>query len=326
MKKTFLVLPLALLVSGAVNAATDNTFYAGARLGNSFYDLKHSEGINLDNENLAGGVFMGYKVTPWFALETGYTHLGSTTVEGTDAKVRIQGADILAKFSYNVTENVDLYVKGGTYYYDAHSKNLGSEKSHGWTGTAGLGMDYFITKNLSAGLDYQYYHDIKLGSDKTDVHFVGATLAYHWGAPAPVVAPEVVYVDQVSVAKIEELKLTVPFAFDSTTITAGDASKLAPFEERLNTYPDATITVVGHTDSTGSEAYNQKLSQERAEAVAQALRTHLNVGADRVLSEGRGELDPIASNDTAEGRSENRRVDIIVPELNVETVTQVVAE
>ncbi len=51
MKKTFLVLPLALLVSGAVNAATDNPFYAGARLGNSFYDIKDStNNIDLDNK------------------------------------------------------------------------------------------------------------------------------------------------------------------------------------------------------------------------------------------------------------------------------------
>ena len=323
MKKTFLVLPLALLVSGAVNAATDNPFYAGARLGNSFYDIKDStNNIDLENKNLSGGVFAGYQITPWFAAEVGYTNLGSATDKNSEGKFTAQGADLVGKYSYAINDKIDVFAKLGVFYYDWNAKNGATGSDNGFASTAGVGAEYYINNNVSTRIEYQYYKDV----GGADIQFAGVSLAYHWGAPAPVIAPEVVYVDQVSVAKIEELKLTVPFAFDSTTITAGDASKLAPFEERLNQYPDATITVVGHTDSTGPEAYNQKLSQERAEAVASALRTHLNVGADRVLSEGRGELDPIAPNDTAEGRSENRRVDIIVPELNIETVTQVVAQ
>ncbi|PSW30365.1 hypothetical protein C9J19_03740 [Photobacterium phosphoreum] len=323
MKKTFLVLPLALLVSGAVNAATDNPFYAGARLGNSFYDIKDStNNIDLENKNLSGGVFAGYQITPWFAAEVGYTNLGSATDKNSEGKFTAQGADLVGKYSYAINDKIDVFAKLGVFYYDWNAKNGATGSDNGFASTAGVGAEYYINNNVSTRVEYQYYKDV----GGADIQFAGVSLAYHWGAPAPVVAPEVVYVDQVSVATIEELKLTVPFAFDSTQITAGDASKLAPFEERLNAYPDATITVVGHTDSTGPEAYNQKLSQERAEAVASALRTHLNVGADRVLSEGRGELDPIASNDTAEGRSENRRVDIIVPELNIETVTQVVAQ
>ena len=323
MKKTFLVLPLALLVSGAVNAATDNPFYAGARLGNSFYDIKDStNNIDLENKNLSGGVFAGYQITPWFAAEVGYTNLGSATDKNSEGKFTAQGADLVGKYSYAINDKIDVFAKLGVFYYDWNAKNGATGSDNGFASTAGVGAEYYINNNVSTRVEYQYYKDV----GGADIQFAGVSLAYHWGAPAPVVAPEVVYVDQVSVATIEELKLTVPFAFDSTTITAGDASKLAPFEERLNTYPDATITVVGHTDSTGPEAYNQKLSQERAEAVAKELRAHLNVGEDRVLSEGRGELDPIASNDTAEGRSENRRVDIIVPELNIETVTQVVAQ
>ncbi|WP_279143882.1 OmpA family protein [Photobacterium phosphoreum] len=323
MKKTFLVLPLALLVSGAVNAATDNPFYAGARLGNSFYDIKDStNNIDLENKNLSGGVFAGYQITPWFAAEVGYTNLGSATDKNSKGKFTAQGADLVGKYSYAINDKIDVFAKLGVFYYDWNAKNGATGSDNGFASTAGVGAEYYINNNVSTRVEYQYYKDV----GGADIQFAGVSLAYHWGAPAPVVAPEVVYVDQVSVATIEELKLTVPFAFDSTQITAGDASKLAPFEERLNAYPDATITVVGHTDSTGPEAYNQKLSQERAEAVAKELRAHLNVGEDRVLSEGRGELDPIASNDTAEGRSENRRVDIIVPELNIETVTQVVAQ
>jgi outer membrane protein OmpA-like peptidoglycan-associated protein len=68
---------------------------------------------------------------------------------------------------------------------------------------------------------------------------------------------------------------------------------------------------VGHTDSTGSEQYNMKLSQQRAQAVAQFL-TGRGVDSQRVLTWGRGESQPIATNDTEAGRAENRRVDVVI--------------
>ncbi|HIF9062238.1 TPA: OmpA family protein [Photobacterium damselae] len=316
MKKSLMILPLALLVSAAANAATDNPFYAGARIGNAFYDSNN----NLDNNNLAGGVFAGYQVAPWFAVEAGYTNLGSVTNEDTGAKFRTQGADIVGKYSYAINDKIDVFGKLGTYYYDVHTKNANGEKDHGWAGTAGVGAEYYINKNLSTAIEYQYYHEVA----GADIHFAGVSLAYHWGAPAPVVA-EPVYVDQVSVETLEELKLAVPFAFDSSALSAGDRAKLAPFEQRLQAQDAAQIYVVGYTDSKGSEAYNQKLSVKRADAVAEALRSVMNVDGSRIIAEGRGESNPVASNATAEGRAQNRRVEIISPSIDVETVTQVLA-
>ncbi|MHA6608513.1 OmpA family protein [Photobacterium damselae] len=322
MKKTLMILPLALLVSAAANAANDNPFYAGARIGASIYDTG-SNSFSVDDKNLAGGAFLGYQIAPWFAVEAGYTHLGSATrTEGpaTGAKFRTQGADIVGKFSYGLTENFDLFAKAGTYYYDTHTKNLGDEKDHGWVATGGVGAEYFINKNLSTALEYQYYNDVA----GADIHYAGVSLTYRWGAPAPVVV-EPVYVDQVSVETLEELKLAVPFAFDSTELSAGDRAKLAPFEQRLQAQDAAQIYVVGYTDSKGSEAYNQKLSVKRADAVAEALRSVMNVDSSRIIAEGRGESNPVASNATAEGRAQNRRVEIISPSIDVETVTQVIA-
>ncbi|HIF9550653.1 TPA: OmpA family protein [Photobacterium damselae] len=320
MKKSLMILPLALLVSAAANAATDNPFYAGARIGASIYDTG-SNSYSVDDKNLAGGAFLGYQIAPWFAVEAGYTHLGSATrTEGpaTGAKFRTQGADIVGKYSYAINDKIDVFGKLGAYYYDVHTKNLADTKDHGWAGTAGVGAEYYLTNNLSTAVEYQYYNDVA----GADIHFAGVSLAYHWGAPAPVVA-EPVYVDQVSVETLEELKLAVPFAFDSTELSAGDRAKLAPFEQRLQAQDAAQIYVVGYTDSRGSEAYNQKLSVKRAEAVAEALRSVMNVDGSRIIAEGRGESNPVASNDTAEGRAQNRRVEIISPSIDVETVTQV---
>lgn len=85
----------------------------------------------------------------------------------------------------------------------------------------------------------------------------------------------------------------------------GEVAKLATF---MGQYADTVVTVEGHTDSQGSEAYNQKLSQSRADAVKAALITKYGIAADRVNAIGYGESKPIADNMTAAGREQNRRV------------------
>lgn len=84
-----------------------------------------------------------------------------------------------------------------------------------------------------------------------------------------------------------------------------DIGNLAKF---MNQYANTVVTVEGHTDSQGSDAYNKTLSQSRAEAVKQALITKYNISADRVNAVGLGEAKPISDNTTATGREENRRV------------------
>lgn len=85
----------------------------------------------------------------------------------------------------------------------------------------------------------------------------------------------------------------------------GEVAKLATF---MNQYADTVVTVEGHTDSQGSDAYNQKLSQSRADSVKASLITKYGIGADRVKAIGYGEAKPVADNATAPGREQNRRV------------------
>jgi outer membrane protein OmpA-like peptidoglycan-associated protein len=77
----------------------------------------------------------------------------------------------------------------------------------------------------------------------------------------------------------------------------------------LNEYKSTLVTTAGHTDSTGSEEHNMELSRNRALAVAQYLQGQ-NVALERLAATGYGETRPIASNDTPEGRAQNRRVEI----------------
>ncbi|NML94458.1 OmpA family protein [Novosphingobium olei] len=105
----------------------------------------------------------------------------------------------------------------------------------------------------------------------------------------------------------------VTFDTDSTAIKPAFRDTLDRVAQSLTDYPNSLIDVYGYTDSTGSDAYNQQLSERRAQAVASYLSSR-GVSASRIRSQGFGESQPVASNDTVEGRAANRRVEIkIVP-------------
>jgi outer membrane protein OmpA-like peptidoglycan-associated protein len=107
----------------------------------------------------------------------------------------------------------------------------------------------------------------------------------------------------------------VTFAVDSATISPSFQSTLDRIAGSLVTYPDSLIDVYGHTDSTGSDSYNQTLSERRAKAVSDYL-TMRGVSGARVRYQGFGEQYPVASNDTAEGRARNRRVEIKITPIS----------
>jgi len=102
------------------------------------------------------------------------------------------------------------------------------------------------------------------------------------------------------------------FSARNEEISAGAHNDLNQVADALKQQPaDTTFHVQGYTDSTGSDAENQKLSTKRAQAVAERLE-QAGIASSRIRSEGRGEADPIASNDSEEGRAANRRVEIVV--------------
>ena len=101
------------------------------------------------------------------------------------------------------------------------------------------------------------------------------------------------------------------FATDSAQVSPSIRSDLAVLADNLGRYRDSNVQVIGHTDNTGSAAYNQDLSERRARAVTSILMSY-GVPASRLTAIGRGEDSPIASNLTPEGRAQNRRVDIVI--------------
>ncbi len=106
-------------------------------------------------------------------------------------------------------------------------------------------------------------------------------------------------------------KSDVLFDVDSAILKPGGNDEITRVAKVLNQYPQTSIQVAGYTDSTGSESYNLKLSQRRAEVVKTAL-TAQGVGPARITTIGFGEAKPIASNATEAGRQLNRRVEITI--------------
>ena len=103
----------------------------------------------------------------------------------------------------------------------------------------------------------------------------------------------------------------VTFASNQSSINPGFYATLDDVAAVLNRYDQSIVDIIGHADSAGAEDYNLNLSRQRASSVAQYLVSR-NVLADRLYVDGRGESEPVATNATAEGKAQNRRVEILI--------------
>lgn len=121
--------------------------------------------------------------------------------------------------------------------------------------------------------------------------------------------PANVVVDETGCEKVIVLRdLGVNFAFDSYKVSPSYANEIRKVADFMAQYPNYKVVLMGHTDSLGKEAYNQKLSEKRAMAVKNAL-VGFGVENSRISTIGYGEMKPVATNKTKEGRAENRRVE-----------------
>ncbi len=111
----------------------------------------------------------------------------------------------------------------------------------------------------------------------------------------------------------------VLFEFNKSDLKAGAARNLQPLVKALNENPEQQVIVEGHTDNVGSEDYNITLSEKRAQSVKDYL-TSEGIDGERIDTDGLGYEFPVASNDTAAGRQQNRRVEIVLPEVEAEDI------
>ncbi|MBN1142367.1 MAG: OmpA family protein [Deltaproteobacteria bacterium] len=176
---------------------------------------------------------------------------------------------------------------------------------------AGAGLGQAIGRNTESTL-------IGAGIGAAVGALAGGSIGYYMDKQEEAMRQQLAGVESASIQRSADVlavtfKSEAWFDFDSANLKAGGYTELQRVATVLNQYPQTTIQIAGHTDSVGSEVYNQQLSERRAMAAKNAL-AGFNVNPARMTTIGYGESQPVADNKTEAGRQLNRRVQItIVP-------------
>lgn len=323
---------LAVIISAALAMASTTAIadvYVGGKIGASWLDDACLDNtVCEENSNPTLGAYLGYQAYDWLALELGYDSLGDFTGAGLNDQ-HVDAITFAPKFNFSVSEALALYVKAGGAYVD-----YGSKDDFSYLGAAGI--EWLANENASLRLEYQSLTDINNDIIRAMANTVTLGLSYKFGGgktePAPVVTPAPVkeeievQAEPVSEKSEPEAISTVTetvsaqhlagsnFANDSAELSAQAVIQLDELVTFLTMHPQATVEITGHTDSVGTEKYNQAMSEKRAQAVADVL-VEKGIDKSRVMVSGEGETNPIASNETSQGRQLNRRVEIIIPQF-----------
>jgi OOP family OmpA-OmpF porin len=302
-----------------------------------------------DTKKVGNKLYLGKGLGKHFAVEGGYFNLSrhythTDRTEGpplginTNTVFRGFNMDLLAKMP--IGQRWEIYGRLGVHYSEYEVSNSGTNTYVAAAGGAeiterslnpkvGLGIEYKFNEAWSTRLEAERYRMDKTVALRRDVDLYSLNLIYKFGRPAakaaPVYvapAPEPVVVAQpapVVVAPVQPVPVSEKatfsaealFDFDKSVVKAEGRAALDGLLVQLQGMDTEVMVTVGHTDSVGTDAYNQKLSMRRAEAV-KAYLVSKGVDASRVYTEGKGESQPIADNKTAAGRQQNRRVTVEV--------------
>lgn len=320
---------LGALVAIAPRAATAEEFQ-GRWFGG--VDLGVMEPLNaLDRYVQTGGSlapFIGYKFFDDKDLQLNLGLMGELQMIGGGASpcngcLKGQNDNDMWALSYLAGPRISLPVGPLEFYGDilgggmtgfASSPSAISDTSGGFQ--TGGGINYNINDNVGIGLfgnwsrQYQRVHHVG------DVRFVttGIELMVQQSPPAPPPPPAPAAPPPPPAAVPMKKKIVlrgVNFDFDKSNIRADAVPILEQACKTLKEEPSIDVSCQGHTDSVGTDAYNQALSVRRANSVRNWL-VKCGIPASRLTAKGFGESQPVASNDTAEGRAQNRRTELVV--------------
>lgn len=318
MKKLAVAVSTALLIASTSASAQ---FYLGAKAGGSWVDDLCSTGP-CDDSSWALGSFLGYEFTDNFGLEAGLDTLGEITGSGyKDAG--LSAYSLAPRFSMPVSDVIDVYAKLGGAYAE-----FGNKSDSSFLGA--LGATYSLFPSLDLQLEYSRLTDVDIDIANISGDMLTLGFSTKFGGsdePTPEPVQEVMVAEPVVEEVVEEAVVVTPvlktysakvdsgnFALNSAELKSETQMLLNELVQFMEQYPQSVVSVTGYTDSTGAAEYNQALSERRAQAVADAVIAQ-GIAPSRVTVSGGGESNPIASNETREGRAENRRVELEVPEF-----------
>ena len=296
------------------------------------YQVALDDGYNDSNpKGAVFGIYSGLQFTPSWSWDVGYQYHDEFKVDVTSVNVKTWLIESALRYDWYLQDNLSLYGRLGAAYWDMEKtqNSLTNRDATGFSPLGEVGVNYKFNPNVRLSTGYQYIDSIgQSNTGRYDSYGLLVNLTYTFGGtkqpalfevePAPFIddipAKEAVTVETPPEIRVFKPKTTINvlFGFDSSEPSHEFIDQLTEVSSVLNAYPQAQGVVVGHTDSTGSALDNQNLSQHRAQAVVNQL-VELGVTPTQLDWRGEGEAQPVASNNTAEGRAKNRRVEISIP-------------
>lgn len=294
--------------------------------------------ISLEDNFANAGLAFGFNTDTFFdQVEIGFLR----SLENVDYDSSTTSTKITRYFTnivknYSMTEDVTLYALAGVGYEQFSNEGLNNEDSA--FGNYGFGLKYNISDNFALKTDLRHLIETDHG-DNNLLYNVGFAYAFGETQKATPVKEEMITLitqeETVAYPKDSDndgvyddkdkcpnttaglmvnadgctllVDLKINFDVNSANITNQYNERIEEFANLLNKDTKLKATINAHTDSDGSTKYNQVLSEKRAQAAVEALK-ELNVDENRLTAKGFGESEPIASNETTEGKAQNRRV------------------
>ena len=301
-------------------------------------------GFSKDQRDTGYKLFVGRQLNQYFAVEAGYFDLGKFDFKSTtsgngvlNGQAAFRGVNLDLLGQLPLSQRLSLLGRVGMHYTKTNTefsgnRLLGSTNTHAserkLNAKVGLGLEYKFSEALALRGEVERYRLNDAVGNRGDADLYSVSLVYKLGRPAsatpayqpaPEVAPAVAMPAPVIVAAPAPAPVSEKVSFASEALFDFDQSALKPQGKaaldqllgQLTGMDLEVIVTVGHTDAVGPDAYNQKLSQRRAEAV-KAYLVAQGVETNRVYTEGKGETQPVADNTSAAGRAKNRRVTVEV--------------
>ncbi|OFE11641.1 hypothetical protein PHACT_14065 [Pseudohongiella acticola] len=303
-----------------------------------FYITPGVQWMDFDSERQSEDEFgytvgLGYGLSDNLALELSHANIKMNTLAGLE-RLRSIRLDAIYKLDNSVGVLSPFFATGlgHTHFHSNDDTTL----------NAGAGLSYRFNDRVEWRASARTFYGF---DDGTYDFGIDTGLVFHLGssrtaapvAPTPAPAPAVVDSDgdgvpddrdacpdtprtyavddrgcPIMIEEVARIELNVEFEFDKSEVRPAYFDEIRRVSDFMDANEDTVAALGGHTDSVGTEAYNQELSQRRAAAVRQVLIERFNISPARITSNGYGESQPVANNATAAGRERNRRVESVL--------------